>query len=906
MDARFAMLMSPTAMGFLPAVLLHALIFAYLIQRKYKSPATWLLIGWMTSLLLLLLSQFTARVLYDPIGGYIDWMGSLFFGWVALCFGLGFAYYFPRPAFPRERVVALGVAVVTGIALGVLMIVEAMLTSKPPVYNFEEFWYGLAVEGHPLLPFASFNLFDILHPLGEVWLLGVFLRKTIHFSLLETHPPARAIGWHTAVDALWHPQGQDAQTARALAIGFALVPIAALSSPLEQIALLPAGSFSALYLIAVPTFIVTYLNYSRESSTLMVKLVGITLLTLLVVMGLVTLFVLDDARADQIRVWLDEMPTVKTAVETNDLSMLPVQVQYLAARPASGGVFSSTYRMLFARVGNVDALRLAAEDVHLKQRLEQGQYEVLLENPWMGPLTAEQGQFVMREWGRLTPPEDVRSYRGVYGTAGQQYIRYAFKSRDGATLYEVGYSYPDYRQTLHNSAVPLVGLSLGMTLLILVAFPLFFRVNLVQPLEALFQGMSQVNAGQLDVRVPVKVEDEIGFLSHSFNRMVDSLRTSEANVRALNLTLESQVADRTRELQALFDLSAVANRALNLNALLAESLSLTVTALRSDAGGIDLRDRSAPDDRTPVWHMAAQQGLPTDLLTPLRDWMLAHRQTVLIPDTRQDTRTARAVETVGPASLLAVPLLANEHLVGILGLARVSGAIFNADEIALLTSIGDQIRIAIANNALRQQATVLEERQRIARDLHDSITQSLYGLVTLSEAGRLQRETGNNNALDTTLALVGETTRQVLKEMRLFIFELNPPVLERDGLVGLLHQRLDTVEGRANVTARLITDETTRLPLPIEKTLYLIAQEALNNILRHARASSVTVRLHRLDGCLIMEITDDGRGFDPPTVRHGMGLKNMRKRAEDWGGVLEITSQPGSGTCVLVRLPLGR
>jgi signal transduction histidine kinase len=131
-------------------------------------------------------------------------------------------------------------------------------------------------------------------------------------------------------------------------------------------------------------------------------------------------------------------------------------------------------------------------------------------------------------------------------------------------------------------------------------------------------------------------------------------------------------------------------------------------------------------------------------------------------------------------------------------------------------------------------------------------------------------------------------------------------VLEQEGLIGALHQRLDAVEGRANVQARLLADEVIHLPLPVEMALYQISQEALNNALRHARAANVTVHLGREGQAVVLEIIDDGCGFNPaPVGQSGMGLDNMHQRAKEIGAVLNILSKPGEGTRVKVVVEEG-
>lgn len=129
-------------------------------------------------------------------------------------------------------------------------------------------------------------------------------------------------------------------------------------------------------------------------------------------------------------------------------------------------------------------------------------------------------------------------------------------------------------------------------------------------------------------------------------------------------------------------------------------------------------------------------------------------------------------------------------------------------------------------------------------------------------------------------------------------------VLEQEGLVRALQQRLDAVEGRAAVEARLLVEEEGRLTAPVEEALYLIALEALNNALKHAAATSVTVRIRAAGERAELEVSDNGRGFDPQAVRDtgGMGLVTMRERAEGLGGALTILSAPGEGTRVKVSV----
>jgi signal transduction histidine kinase len=139
--------------------------------------------------------------------------------------------------------------------------------------------------------------------------------------------------------------------------------------------------------------------------------------------------------------------------------------------------------------------------------------------------------------------------------------------------------------------------------------------------------------------------------------------------------------------------------------------------------------------------------------------------------------------------------------------------------------------------------------------------------------------------------------------MRLFIHQLRPPILEEEGLVNALDLRLAAVEGRSDVQVRLQADPDLRLPLSLETTLYQIAQEALNNILRHAQAEAITVTLRGQNGRFTLTIEDDGCGFDPDMVDNGhLGLNNMRARAKEIDADFEIITAPNAGTSIKVMV----
>jgi signal transduction histidine kinase/streptogramin lyase len=208
----------------------------------------------------------------------------------------------------------------------------------------------------------------------------------------------------------------------------------------------------------------------------------------------------------------------------------------------------------------------------------------------------------------------------------------------------------------------------------------------------------------------------------------------------------------------------------------------------------------------------------------------------------------------------------------------------------------------------REQA-VAEERNRLARELHDSVTQALYGVTLYAQAAAGHLTLGDSDQAADHLAELQDTAQEALAEMRLLVYELRPPILEQQGLVAALQARLSAVEGRAGLKTTFKTDLTAHLPLDVEEGLYRIAVEALNNALKHAQAQKIMVQLRQPAppaGGVTLEVIDDGVGFDPTRAheRGGLGLQAMQERAAALGGHLTIWSKSGSGTRVTVTWPI--
>ena len=203
-----------------------------------------------------------------------------------------------------------------------------------------------------------------------------------------------------------------------------------------------------------------------------------------------------------------------------------------------------------------------------------------------------------------------------------------------------------------------------------------------------------------------------------------------------------------------------------------------------------------------------------------------------------------------------------------------------------------------------QHQVALEERQRLARELHDSVSQALYGIALGARSARNRLARDPQRAVE-PLDYVLSLAEAALADMRSLILELQPEALEREGLVGALAKRAEAIKGRYDIDMRTDLPDEPPIPVGTKQDIYRIAQEALHNLVKHSHAKHASLRLRVDRDALTMEVADDGEGFDPSQSYPGhFGLPSMRERAQSGGGELQIESRPGEGTTVRVRVPI--
>ncbi len=371
-------------------------------------------------------------------------------------------------------------------------------------------------------------------------------------------------------------------------------------------------------------------------------------------------------------------------------------------------------------------------------------------------------------------------------------------------------------------------------------------------------------------------------------------------------TLEMRVAARTRDLATLYNVASLISQNQILQTILDGCLTYILQATDGAAGVIFFGSPHAL--RIAAWQGATDM---TDDFANELFWLqvAAGKDGFLVHDLTTDPRTAPFLAMPLPyPSLIAAPICPQEQDQdkGALVIFGRTTPCFNVEDLGLLLATAEQIGIALDNDYLRRQAetaVLTAERHRLARDLHDSVTQLLYSQMLFADAAQKQLLNGRIQTTADHLDRLGATARQALREMRLLIYQLRPLDLSQADLFTAVQRRLEMVEQRAGLEIHVEGTWPQSLPTAVEEEIYHLIEEALNNALKHAAATAVTVAMHATENWLELQVSDNGRGFDPATVQPGLGFNNLHERAAHLGGHLEISSIPGTGTAVKAGLP---
>jgi signal transduction histidine kinase len=375
--------------------------------------------------------------------------------------------------------------------------------------------------------------------------------------------------------------------------------------------------------------------------------------------------------------------------------------------------------------------------------------------------------------------------------------------------------------------------------------------------------------------------------------------------------LERGVRERTRDLEALYGITATAVGSPDMVEFLQRAMALTGGALGCVAAATFLGEGEVSNLQLAALLESGDPDLSKLLATLDPTASIVRRSFAAgLPEILSSRELPPEWGEQAGLALGALPLRSRGQSLGVLILVCFEDARLTTVASDLLTTIADQIGAVVENIRLHQitrQSAIIEERERLARDIHDQVTQSIYSASLFAEAARGAAEAGHMDKLQQHHHSILRMTNQALRELRLLLFEFRTEALARKGLIDALRERLNTVEHRAGISGEVYAPSIGNLPMAIEETYYRIALEALNNSLRHARGDRVDIILLEESGHLIMTIVDNGIGFDQETAvaSGGMGLEGMQKRIGKVGGELTLSSSPG-GTWVTARAPLNQ
>ncbi len=394
----------------------------------------------------------------------------------------------------------------------------------------------------------------------------------------------------------------------------------------------------------------------------------------------------------------------------------------------------------------------------------------------------------------------------------------------------------------------------------------------------------------------------------------------KAEILSREAELERKIEERTRELTTLLQVSRDVTSNLSLDIVLHEILDKLKTVVRYSNATICRLEGDT------FYSIADWEGMRENLGLDIRfsalnfidQRVMMTRKPLIIGDVHKDD-TDVAIDFRAQASRnlytyyksvrnwMRVPLIFKSSITGLLTLHYHEPNYYTSRHADLAMAFAEHAAIAIENARLFEKArdlAAMEERQKLARELHDSVSQALYGIVLGTRTARklLSRDP---DRIGEPLDYISSLAEAGLAEMRALIFALRPESLQLEGLIAALTKQCDAVRSRHQLVVNSIFPPEPDIPIEIKEVFYRVAQEALHNIVKHARATVVELRLETRQNRVFLSIHDDGTGFETNRDYPGhLGLISMRERVENAGGCFKLESTPGKGTSIEASITL--
>lgn len=439
-------------------------------------------------------------------------------------------------------------------------------------------------------------------------------------------------------------------------------------------------------------------------------------------------------------------------------------------------------------------------------------------------------------------------------------------------------------------------------------------------------GIDQANAERIGIRsfirVPVIVAGKLfGIFDSAYTkprafRMEDQRLFTALAQRAAIAIENAQLFEagelRTRQIDALYRADQALHRSLQVDEVLQALADVAVNVLGADRS---MFVTWLPDEEYPI--VRAASGVDQEMYIALADSFrrngnptgFERRDILTVNDTSVATGAdEERVRIARIRALAQLPIIVGDEVFGIFYLGYESPRVFGAEDERVFTALAQRAAVAVENARLYEQASevaLMGERNRIARDLHDRVSQVLYSINLFASAARTYLGRGDAEAAAAPLEQVQKQAGSGLAEMRALIFELRPESLKEEGIIRAIEKLVASSEDRYGVRVQAtLPDVEPDVPLGAKEMLYRVASEAVHNIAKHAQATEADIVLDLQPGHVVLDIRDNGKGFDPTGEFPGhLGLKSMRERAAQLAGTFEIRSSPGAGTHIRVRIP---
>ena len=433
--------------------------------------------------------------------------------------------------------------------------------------------------------------------------------------------------------------------------------------------------------------------------------------------------------------------------------------------------------------------------------------------------------------------------------------------------------------------------------------------------SSLQRQQAHVELRSLNNQLEQMVEDRTTELRDTIKKLskeVGERERAESTLQEMMDSLEQRVIARTNELATFFDLILMAGQGIDLSEIFEYVVSRLMDFTGSQSVVIDLVEADGD-----AMYMIAQSNLPegaparvyiSKFPPELQRWMQGASEPFLTADLARDIPSFNAsfdLQDFPYQTYLGAQIRVGDRIDGILSCFRTERGGYSVDTVALVTAVAHQLGLILEINHLRQMGrsmAVMEERERLARELHDSVAQKLYSLNLFAHAGQDAAEDGDLEGVQLRLHQVEENVLDALREMRLMLYQLRPTALAGYSLASAIDERFDLVERRLGIAATVQTDFLPELADEVEEQLFYIISEALNNSLKHAQATQVKVDFASKDGQLMVKVQDNGRGFDPKGPYSGLGMENMCSRADRIDGLITLETAVGQGTTIRILL----